>query len=132
VEAGFCSGRMRSDKMPPMSDPRRVRLVLSGLILLGAIVFFSGDDWGLPSRGVDRFLFGSADQAWTGAQISAAGGEWKPDPRLAADADANPLGDRSHVIWLNQTDRQRAEIIRRYRLFSAQPDEMVTFKALAG
>ena len=31
---------------------------------------------------------------------------------------------------LNETDSQRAEIVRRYRLYSYQPDEMITFNAL--
>jgi len=107
-----------------MSDRRRARLILAGLMLLGVVVFFVGDDWGLPKRG--------AGGPWSGAEIAAAGGAWRPDPHIAADADANPVTDRSRPIVLNETDAQRAEIIRRYRLFSAQPDEMVTFKALAG
>lgn len=47
----------------------------------------------------------------------------------AADVDANPL-DRSDTVVVNATDAQRAEIVRRYRLYSYQPDEMQTFMAL--
>jgi len=38
----------------------RCRAILAGLLLLGGIVFFTGDGWGLPSRAVDPYLFGSA------------------------------------------------------------------------
>ena len=115
-----------------MKAATRERLILTALLAAGAVVFFLGIDWGLPSRRIDPYLFGSADKAWTGAEIVAAGGAWKPDPNRAADAAAEPIKDRSHVIWLNETPKQQAEIIRRYRLFSYQPDEMVTFMALAG
>jgi hypothetical protein len=37
----------------------------------------------------------------------------------------------SGAIVVNATDFQRAEIVRRYRLFSYQPDEFITFAALA-
>src|SRR4051812_45699225 len=115
-----------------MTDAWRVRAVLAGLLTVAAAVFFTGIGWGLPTRANDRFLFGSADRAWDGARIAEAGGGWKPDLNRAADADADPIADRSKVVWLNETPRQQAEILRRYRLFSHQPDEMVTFMALAG
>src|SRR5207248_11582209 len=54
-----------------------------------------------------------------------------PESSLGADVDANPITDRTQPILLNATDPQRAEIIRRYRLFSCQPDEMITFKSLS-
>src|SRR5205085_11474903 len=34
-------------------------------------------------------------------------------------------------IVLNENDQQRAQIIRRYRLYTYQPDEMITMLALA-
>src|SRR5439155_2065939 len=52
------------------------------------------------------------------------------DPNRGADVDANPILNRTQAVWLNETDSQRAEIVRRYRLFSYQPDEMITFSAL--
>jgi len=116
-----------------MTDVRRSRLVVAALLLLGSVTFGTGINWGLPSREVDPYLFGSAERAWSAARIVAEGGAWTPDAGRAADADADPIaGDRAKGIVLNATDRQRAEIIRRYRLFSAQPDEMVTFMSLAG
>lgn len=43
-------------------------------------------------------------------------------------ATAEALNDSSLVV--NATDSARAEIVRRYRLFSHQPDEFITFAAL--
>jgi hypothetical protein len=109
----------------------RERLTLILITAVGALVFFSGGGWGLPSRAYDRFLFPSG-KAWSGKEIVEKGGKWTADPDRSADADANPILDRSTPVWLNQSNQQKAEILRRYRLFSAQPDEMVTFMALAG
>src|SRR5207244_570896 len=66
---------------------------------------------------------------WSGARIEQLAPP--ENDRLGADVDSNPLIDRAHPLVLNQTDSQRAEVIRRYRLFSYHPDEMITFKALA-
>ncbi len=116
-----------------MAEARKDRLVLAGLLVAGAIVFFTGIDWGLPSRDADRFLFGTTQPAWDGKKIIEAGGAWKPDGNRGADQDADPLDLRpGESKALNDTDKDRAQIIRRYRLFSYQPDEMVTFMALAG
>src|SRR5439155_5430810 len=99
-----------------------------GLVLLVACAaFLSGINWGLPSRSVDRFLFADR-QPWSGARIV----ELAPaQSALGADVDANPIRDRNQAVTLNETDAQRAEIVRRYRLFSNQPDEMITFKSLS-
>ncbi len=105
--------------------------MFAAVLLLAAGVFFAGIGWGLPSREADRFLFGEGAKAWGAAEIMAAGGGWALDPKHAADADANPITDRSRILSVNETDGQRAEIVLRYRLYSAQPDEMVTFRALA-
>jgi hypothetical protein len=116
-----------------MSSRTRSNLVLAALLLAGAVVFFTGDDWGLPNRDTDRYLFGAVDRAWSGADIAAKGGLWKPDPKRAADADSNPVArDRGRPVWLNATESQQAEIFARFRLYSFQPDEMVTFRALSG
>jgi hypothetical protein len=115
-----------------MSLTTRVRISLALLLILGGIVFFTGTGWGLPSRANDRFLFGNADRSWSAQRIVAAGGAWESDTHRAADADTNPLATQGQPLWLNQTEKDQAEIIRRYRLFSSQPDEMVTFMALAG
>ena len=99
-------------------------------MLLGAVVFLIGINWGLPSRKVDPFLFGD-HPTWTGAQIvnllgepASAGGV----SSIGADVDANP--NKVRPVLINGTDAQRAEILVRYRLYSYQPDEMITFRAL--
>jgi len=100
------------------------------LLLLAAAVFCGGITWGLPSRDVDQYLFGDRP-AWSGKQIVRLTGERITDPAQAADVDRNPLAARENKVVLNRTDEQRAEIVRRYRLFTYQPDEMVTMMALA-
>jgi hypothetical protein len=113
-----------------MVEVRREWRVLTGLLLFAAVIFLSGLNWGLPSRAADPFLFG-AHAVWTGREImdrlpAETGRE------RGADVDENPLLDRSRAVVLNETDAQRAEIVRRYRMFSYQPDEMITFMALSG
>ncbi|HSI35968.1 MAG TPA: glycosyltransferase family 39 protein, partial [Tepidisphaeraceae bacterium] len=97
--------------------------------LVGAAIFFTGIYWGLPTRAGDRFLFPAGD-AWDGKRILAEGGTVVADPKRGADQDATPDVRPDGV--LNATPADRAQIVRRYRLFSHQPDEMVTFMALAG
>jgi hypothetical protein len=111
-----------------MSPRTRDRTVLVGLLLLCAAVFLTGINWGLPTRAVDPFLFGG-QPAWTGAQIATLAPA--EDLGRGADVDANPIRASGTPIVVNATDPQRAEIIRRYRLFSHQPDEMITFKSLS-
>jgi hypothetical protein len=97
-------------------------------VALAAVAFLLGINWGLPSRQVDRFLFGD-EPVWSGAKIA----KLAPSDAnvLGADVDANPILNLSGPIVLNETDEQRAEIIRRYRLFSYQPDEMITLRSLS-
>lgn len=118
-------------------------LILSCLFALA--IFLPGIDWGLPSRNIDRQLFGDRTP-WTGAEILALlESDLLEDNLLesddvttsqtsstrGADVDANPILDRTQPIVVNATDRQRAEIVQRYRLMSRQPDEFIQFKALA-
>lgn len=85
--------------------------------------------WGLPSRELDAALFGDRTP-WTGREIIDLIGK-SESADAGADVDANPILDRSRPVVVNETDRQRAEIVRRYRLMSQQPDEFATFKTLA-
>lgn len=106
-------------------------LWVAGLLVVACAVFLTGLTWGLPSRAVDPYLFGDREP-WSGSRILELGGGWDDDPARGADVDVDPLEDRSRAILLNGTDAQRATIIRRYRLFTYQPDEMITLRALAG
>ena len=110
----------RRDILPP---------VLAGLMSLAA--FLPGIGWGLPSRADDRFLFGDREP-WTGRQIIELAGGFEADAGRGADVDANPLDRAGGPVVLNDTDQKRAEIVRRYRLQSHQPDEFINFAAIAG
>ncbi|MCA9244234.1 MAG: glycosyltransferase family 39 protein [Phycisphaerales bacterium] len=115
-----------------MTAARRRRqtwlLMLAALAWAALMAPLTG--WGLPSSKADRFLFPSG-QPWSadGYQAGAALEE-RANRVGGADTDLNPLGDRENLLTLNQTPAERAEILRRYRLFSRQPDEMITFMAL--
>lgn len=100
------------------------------LLLATLALSLSGIRWGLPSRTADRHLFGNRTP-WTGREIMELTGPRPRDPARGADMDAGPLQDRDRVRQVNADDRSRAEIVRRYRLYSHHPDEMVTFMALA-
>ena len=115
------STRIRTGKM----------LILIAIFLIGVAAFFTGIDWGLPSRDSDQFLF-SSHKPWTGAQIMALAGDWDQSAGRGADIAMHLLANRDRPIVLNDTDEKRAEIVRRYRLYSAQPDEMITFRSLSG
>lgn len=112
----------------------RERLLLSVVLVVAAGAFVTGIHWGLPSRAADRFLFGGRTP-WTGAQVQAmvdvaAARAWD-DPARGADVDADPLAKTGRPVVLNADDAARAQIVRRYRLFTHQPDEMITLMALA-
>ncbi len=107
--------------------PKAHGLAVGLTLLVACAAFFPGINWGLPSRANDRYLFGDRTP-WSGAQIVQLA---PAESALGADVDANPIAQRDRVVVLNDTDAKRAEIVRRYRLFSNQPDEMITFKALS-
>lgn len=109
--------------MPP-------RFILAAVICIAATIFLTGIRWGLPNSDVNAYLFGDR-RVWTGQEILELAGGWDTDAKIAADRDLNPLDRRDEPILLNDTDAKRAEIVRRYRLFSSQPDEMITFRALS-
>lgn len=116
---------------PPGDGRGRLHVwMLCLLVPLGAVIAVAGVTWGLPTRASDPFLFGDRTP-WTGQEIVALAGGWEPDARRGADVDADAIKDRRRSIVLNATDAQRAAIVRCYRLYSYQPDEMVTFRALA-
>ena len=115
-----------------------------------------GIRWGLPSRDIDRFLFRD-EPPWSGEKIYrlAKASEKFEAPGSAsrgADVDADPIAtsrgasspepgvpnqpsvaiDRVAPILLTGTDEDVARILLRYRLYTHQPDEMITLMALAG
>jgi hypothetical protein len=106
------------------------RILLAAVLCCAGIAFVIGAQWGLPSRAADRFLFGDRPP-WTGREVLGLTGGWGGDTDIGADVDPNPLGRRDRPIVLNDTDARRAEIVQRYRIQSYQPDEHITFRALA-
>lgn len=118
-----------------MGERARLRILTAGVILWAGTVFSLGINWGLPSREIDPILFGPGGTRLAGAEIERLAGRWDDDPTRPADVAANPITDRAQPITLIAPDSDavnRARIIERYRLYSAQPDEMITFRALAG
>ena len=113
----------------PPCPRRRIEWSVTAIVLaVAAAAFLIGIRWGLPSRAADPYLFGQ-QEPWSGQKIVGLAPA-ESDER-GADVDANPILGRESPVVLNPTDEQRAEIVRRYRLFSYQPDEMITFKSLS-
>jgi len=103
---------------------------LLAVLLAATVVFLTGIDWGLPDEYDDDLLFGGR-QAWSGARLTAlVGGDVLSTPQVAADVDVNPVAAERHPVELTDTPSSQAELIVRYRLYSRQPDEMITFRAL--
>jgi len=111
------------------SNKMKHRLILAGIVAVTLIIDLVGIGWGLPSRSADRLLFGDAEP-WSGARIAElTDAEVRRDLERGADVDLNPR-ERSGASS-TATDAERAEVYRRYRLFSHQPDEMITLMAIA-
>ncbi|MCK4341789.1 MAG: glycosyltransferase family 39 protein [Phycisphaerae bacterium] len=86
--------------------------------------------WGLPGSEHDNLLFGG-DPPWSADRYNVESDLERLRGRDAgADTDLNPLTEHERVIDLTADDKARAEILRRYRLYSRQPDEMIIFRAL--
>lgn len=106
-----------------------------GSLLFAAVAFALGINWGLPTRAYDPYLFGDRPP-WTGQEILQLAGDRPAGGGLGADVDRDPIPaggvPAAAPVELNRDDARRAEIVRRYRLYSAQPDEMITFMSLAG
>jgi hypothetical protein len=121
----------------PLSDdmsPARGRgwMGLTAGVVFYCVMAVTGIDWGLPSRVDDDLLFGGG-AAWRGEQIhqlTDVGA--RNDRTIGADVDLNPLADTSTPILLTGNDSDVASILLRYRLYTHQPDEMISMMALAG
>jgi len=108
-------------------------IVLVGYCVICAV----GITWGLPSRSIDRFLFPKGD-VWNGEKIyrlSEAGTKLSSDAlhSRGADVDVNPIGASGKpLVPLTGSESDVAKIYLRYRLYTYQPDEMITMMALSG
>ena len=113
-----------------LNPPTQRRLAICLLMGLAGVVFFTGLGWGLPSREADAYLLGDSP-APDGEQIMRLAGERAEDPALGANVPQHLLEHRDRILLLNGTPADRAEILRRYRLYSLQPDENTLLMALA-
>jgi hypothetical protein len=104
--------------------------MLLRIVLLWALLMAPLLPWGLPDARRDGLLFGH-EPPWTADRYRAASelAELRRRP-MGADRDLNPLPGRDRIIDLTADEAARAEILRRYRLYSRQPDEMIIFRAL--
>jgi hypothetical protein len=94
------------------------------------MLFGIGITWGLPSRAIDPFLFGDREP-WSGETINRLAGTRPETTTRGADVDATPMLSPDDSAIANETDEQRAQILIRYRLYTFQPDEMITFMSLS-
>ncbi len=117
----------------PVSSRRTVQAILIAVVLLFVVICTVGIAWGLPSRKIDKYLFGD-DPPWPGEKIyRLAGAAEKFSSDRGADVDVDPLQQAaSEPILLTETEDNVAKIYLRYRLYTYQPDEMITMMALAG
>jgi hypothetical protein len=107
------------------------------LVLVAAlfvVLSIVGLDWGLPSRSSDAFLFGEAEP-WSAEGILELAGERDIfSAERGADVDVDPLAraEAGDYVELTGTPSKVADIYLRYRLYTNQPDELITIRALGG
>jgi len=114
--------------MPTQAARRRVRtwqVVVLWLVCMAPLL-----GWGLPTSRYGAYLFGG-DPPWDAARYGAdEAAQLRRERRAGADTDLDPLAGAERIIDLTADDAARAAILLRYRLYSRQPDEMITFQAL--
>ncbi len=117
-----------------MSQRRRLWtwVALAVTAALYGVLSVTGLRWGLPSDADDALLF-PGRPAWSGQMLAElAPGGARTDAAVGADVDVNPRDAAASPVNLAATPQDAAEIYRRYRLFTRQPDEMITMMALSG
>ena len=113
---------------------RASRNVCSLLVAIAAVYCVQaviGIEWGLPSLTEDRFLF-PAEYPCPGKNAAEIRCQDRADNKTGSDVDRDPLGDASGQIELNANSPRQAQIYQRFRLYTHQPDEMITMMALSG
>jgi len=108
-------------------------LIPGVLLVVYATMAIVGITWGLPTSRIDPLLF-DGGTAWSGERIARLSqtSDWLDDNR-GADVDADPVVfTGAEPVDLTLCEADVAAIYRRYRLFTHQPDEMITMMALAG
>ncbi len=120
-----------SSHAPPKADaPKRRRVRTWQVIVLWLVCMLPLLFWGLPTSRYDPFLFGGED-AWDADRYLAGDALQTRRERIdGADIDLDPLAVTDRIVDLTADEAARAAILLRYRLYSRQPDEMITFMAL--
>lgn len=109
---------------------RRWRIASYALVVAWALALIPLEFWGLPSRNADELLFGGREP-WSPEEFGAAKALRELDEHPGgADVDRNPHQKLTDFLVLNETREEQGERYWRYRLYSRQPDEQITFKAL--
>lgn len=102
-----------------------VRIALLWALLMAPLL-----GWGLPDKRLIPLLFGGGPP-WPASRYNLAQDLERLRARAAgADTDLNPVGERARLVDLTPDEAARAEILRRYLLYSRQPDEHIVFRAL--
>ena len=126
--------RASSPRLPDRLDRdqprRRVQVRAWQVALLWAVCISPLTSWGLPTSAYNPYLFGG-EPPWPAKQFDLGQRiEERQQQTGGADADMDPIADRTQIVTLTATDADRNAILLRYRLYTRQPDEMITFQAL--
>lgn len=119
-----------SNAAPSLASRQRRRVHTWQVILLWLLCLAPLVSWGLPTSAYDPFLFGG-DRAWDADRYDAGRALQSRRERVSgADTDLDPIAATDRIVELTADQAARAAILLRYRLYSRQPDEMITFMAL--
>ncbi|HNO78930.1 MAG TPA: glycosyltransferase family 39 protein [Phycisphaerae bacterium] len=116
-----------------MHTPKRTNetIGLAALILIYTAMSLIGFTWGLPDSESDARLFGHDPQDAIAKLVASKDELARSDAAVGADVDVNPIDMQSGATVLNNDETGQFEIYRRFRLFTHQPDEMITMMALS-
>lgn len=95
--------------------------------LLWMIALLPLTRWGTPDPRDTLLLFDQHTYPGINAQAALTA---RANRTSGADTDLDPLRDRANLVHLNPTTADNDAIFLRYRLYSRQPDEMISFMAL--
>lgn len=124
------STKQQATADPPRSNARRLHVRTWQVVTLWAICMAPLLNWGLPTAEYDPLLFGG-DQPWSADRYDVDDAlQARRDRGGGADTDLDPITVTDRIVDLTEDEQARAAILLRYRLFSRQPDEAITFMAL--
>ncbi len=110
-----------------MKSGRGVLLVImTGYLASGAW----GLEWGVYNDLRAQHLFPDGS-TWAADDVATVIGTPPSDRALGADVDPNPIPGAAAPVRLTGTLEERAELYARFLLYSGQPDEMISFRAIA-